>query len=76
MASEHNTCTSPFFIGIETKFFPPFQRYGGEMLALLEDSSVTNKGTTVKKNSMSCLLCYAICYATASVCTVTGATVC
>jgi len=50
MASEHNKCTSPYFLGIETKFFPPFQWYGSEMLALLEDSSVTNKGTTVRKN--------------------------
>ena len=56
----------------------PFQWYGGAMLAILEESSVTNKGTTVRTNvhSKSCLLCYVICYVTANVCTVTGATVC
>jgi hypothetical protein len=52
--------------------------YGEAMLAVLEDSSVKNKGTIVKTNvkSKSCLLCYVICYATASVRKVTEATVC
>jgi hypothetical protein len=53
------------------------QRYGGAMLAILEELSVTNKVTNIKTNiySQSCSLCYVICYITASVCTVTGATV-
>jgi hypothetical protein len=48
------------------------------MLALLEHSSVTNKGTTVETNeySMSCSLYYIIYYATFRVCTVNGVTVC
>jgi hypothetical protein len=78
IASEHNKCTNPFLSWYRKKFFPPFQWYGGEMPALLEDSSITNKGTAVRKNKYSKFysLCYTICYATANVCTVTGATVC
>jgi hypothetical protein len=43
MASEQKNCTSPFLSWHRKNFFPPFHWYGGEMLAILEDSSVTNK---------------------------------
>lgn len=48
---------------------PPFQWYGGAMLAILENSSVTNKGTKVRTyvHSQSCCLRYKTSHATASV---------
>jgi hypothetical protein len=57
---------------------PPTQWYGGAMLAILENSSVTNKGTKVRTyvHSESCCLRYKTSHATASVRIVTWATVC
>ena len=48
---------------------PPFQWYGGAMLAILDNSSVTNKGTKVRTyvHSQSCCLRYKTFHATASV---------
>ena len=76
--SNRNGIQALFFLYMEKKSFAPYKWYGGAMSAILEDSSMTNKGTKVRSNIYSkfCWLCYLICYVTASVCTVTGATVC
>ena len=73
--SNRNGIEALFFLYRERKSFPPFPWYGGATPAILEDSSVTNKGAKVRTNiySKSCWFGYVICYVTANVCTVTGA---
>ena len=43
MASGQKNSTSPFLSWYRDNFFPPFHWYGGEMLDILEDSSVTSE---------------------------------
>jgi len=76
--SNRNGIEALFFLYRERKSFPPFPWYGGATPAILEDSSVTNKGAKVRTiiYSKSCWFGYVICYVTANVCAVTGATVC
>jgi hypothetical protein len=76
LAIRKNIKVSIFYT--ERKPFPPLQSYGGTMLVILEDSSMTHKVTEVRTNvhSMSCWFCYVICCTIDSVCRVTGARVC
>ena len=67
MAFKQRRCTNLCLFYTARKSFPPFQQYGGEMPATLEDSSATDKVTTVRTyvHLMHSWLCYVIYYATA-----------
>ena len=54
-------CKVHFFLGSGTTFlFPPFQCYGGEIVALPKDTSVTNKGIKLRKNECRCTIRFVI----------------
>ena len=71
-------CSTVMAFIYRDKSYPPFQWYGGALLAILENSSVTNKGTKVQTNVYSeyCCLHYKTSHAIACVRIVTWATVC